>query len=129
MKHCKQGHLGKRDASGHCYPCEAARQRKRYQQPKVKEAVQQRNKLRSHGLLAAAFEQMVEQQNRRCAICYQLKDLCIDHDHRTGLIRALLCRDCNSRVLPLVEDQWYLIISAKQYLYKYSTYEGVTGRA
>lgn len=36
-------------------------------------------------------------QEGKCAICRVSKELCLDHDHRTGLARGLLCRSCNQR--------------------------------
>jgi len=36
-------------------------------------------------------------QDGRCAICgCQDSDLVTDHDHETGLVRGLLCRQCNT---------------------------------
>ncbi len=43
--------------------------------------------------------QMYRDQRGRCKICKhrfsEPKDVCTDHDHTTGYIRALLCRNCN----------------------------------
>ena len=47
------------------------------------------------------FNSMLLQQNNRCAICNESLDLtnpkkvCIDHDHSTGKVRGILCRNCN----------------------------------
>jgi hypothetical protein len=30
-----------------------------------------------------------------CAMCWRTHALVLDHDHRTGLVRGLLCRRCN----------------------------------
>lgn len=41
-------------------------------------------------------------QKDKCAICLRSfkrmssKEICLDHDHKTGYIRAVLCRGCNS---------------------------------
>ncbi len=37
-------------------------------------------------------------QGRKCALCGQTmkaSDACLDHDHVSGAIRAVLCRNCN----------------------------------
>ncbi len=37
-------------------------------------------------------------QGRNCAVCGQIMkpaDACLDHDHKSGAIRAVLCRNCN----------------------------------
>jgi hypothetical protein len=51
------------------------------------------------------YRTLFVQQNGVCAICreagrtaYRGKDLCVDHDHRTGRVRALLCGYCNSAI-------------------------------
>lgn len=52
------------------------------------------------------FHQLLEAQDGCCAICdrppkkYRFN---IDHCHKTHLIRALLCVNCNTNLLPLVE--------------------------
>lgn len=60
---------------------------------------------RYHGIDVPSYQSMIEAQNNQCAICgkeetRKLKGnvmrLCVDHNHRTGKIRALLCHDCNS---------------------------------
>ena len=42
---------------------------------------------------------ILSQQDNRCALCHEgiaeLKDACLDHDHKTGFIRGVLCRNCN----------------------------------
>lgn len=46
------------------------------------------------------FNHMMAQQNSVCAICREpsSETLHIDHDHKTGRVRALLCRHCNSAI-------------------------------
>lgn len=37
--------------------------------------------------------------NGRCAVCKQIptgRGFCVDHDHRTGRTRGLLCTSCNT---------------------------------
>lgn len=41
---------------------------------------------------------LAKRQNFECAICPQKLTVatgCLDHDHSTGLIRGVLCRNCN----------------------------------
>ena len=41
-------------------------------------------------------EQISNVQGNLCAICQQpMQEKCLDHDHKTGLIRSVLCRNCN----------------------------------
>ena len=45
---------------------------------------------------------LTNNQNGICAICYRdlsklkSRDICLDHNHDTGRIRAVLCRSCNA---------------------------------
>lgn len=58
------------------------------------------------GLPIERYEAMIEAQQGKCAICACVpKDaLCVDHDHLTGNIRALLCRKCNAGIGLLGDD-------------------------
>lgn len=41
-------------------------------------------------------DEIANVQRNLCAICQQSMDeRCLDHDHKTGLIRSVLCRNCN----------------------------------
>lgn len=63
-------------------------------------AATRRHKLRSYGITPEVFQFMRDRQNNTCAICLtpfgdDPKNCCIDHDHQTGAVRALLCKCCN----------------------------------
>lgn len=69
---------------------------------------------RKYGIDAATYEKMLVAQNRRCAICGEeeklksngidIDNLSVDHDHRTGKIRGLLCHHCNRGIGLFGED-------------------------
>ncbi len=61
---------------------------------------------KAYGIGYDQFEKMLAAQNGRCAICRSLpkvKFLSVDHCHKTGTVRGLLCDDCN-RGLGLFRD-------------------------
>jgi hypothetical protein len=61
-------------------------------------------------------------QNGLCAICEQPPDkkpLGIDHNHKTGKVRELLCHKCNSAIGLLNEDT-IIIQKVLEYLKKHS---------
>src|SRR5262245_33006952 len=63
-------------------------------------AAEQAKHLARYDLTVEQKEAMRADQSGRCAICRTefatLSDACVDHDHVTGAVRALLCDPCNS---------------------------------
>ena len=54
------------------------------------------------GVTDAEYAAMLERQGRGCAICGstpKTRRLHVDHDHRTGRVRGLLCFTCNNRIV------------------------------
>ena len=101
---------------------------KRYRQSeKGKLVVQRRHKLKRHGVTLPEYKEMLVSQNDVCAICGEpetsthkgttgtLRELAIDHDHKTNKIRGLLCRKCNIGIALLGEDL-DILASATSYL-------------
>lgn len=59
-------------------------------------ASQRRSKLRlKYGLTLEQYEAMEQAQGGRCAICGDVTTLSIDHCHKSGQVRKLLCNGCN----------------------------------
>jgi Recombination endonuclease VII len=76
------------------------------------------------------FSYMLEAQDGRCAICNDpllegKGGLAVDHNHRTGQIRAILCNACNSTIGWCDEDPARLR-AIIQYL---EQHQGVTSNA
>jgi hypothetical protein len=77
-----------------------------------------RSRLGKYRLKVDEYEALVERQMGICAICLQApsdEQLLIDHDHRTGVVRGLLCRRCNT-LLGQARDLPYVLENALQYL-------------
>jgi hypothetical protein len=81
------------------------------------------------GMTLEQYEAMHAAQNGLCAICHKkerVKDrtgaiqrLSVDHNHATGLVRKLLCGQCNRGIGMFCEDP-ELLISAAAYLKSFS---------
>ena|ERR1035441_6471333 len=72
-------------------------------------------RLRKHGLTHDEYINLVNQQNGLCAICDDALATDIDHDHETGVVRGLLCNNCN-RGLGCFRDNLIFLQSAIEYL-------------
>lgn len=79
---------------------------------------------KSYNLSLEDYRSILESQNGVCVICGKeetlklrgvTKPLHVDHNHRTGKVRGLLCNECNSG-LGRFKDNIELLQSAIQYL-------------
>lgn len=70
---------------------------------------------RKYGITSAHYDEMVEAQGGKCAVCDEERKLVIDHCHRSGKVRALLCDRCN-RLLGVADDQIDLLKAAIAFL-------------
>lgn len=59
--------------------------------------------------------QLFELRKKGCEVCQSHARLGIDHDHKTGRIRGVLCNRCNL-ALGYVDDNLVLLNSLKAYL-------------
>jgi thymidylate synthase len=60
------------------------------------------------------YPQMIEDTNGRCTICQVTSgNLVIDHDHKTGKIRGLLCDRCNHALGHFRDNQTYMTRAIK----------------
>lgn len=73
------------------------------------------NRQWNYGITPEQYERMVIEQDGKCAICEEKQPLLVDHDHRTGKLRKLLCRKCNS-LLGMCDDNTDKLQKAAAYL-------------
>lgn len=103
-------HKGHKDGlSSHCKSCKAEKDREYWSSvPKGERTSRQRNTMLRHryGISACEYDEMLASQNGCCAICFgtDIRRLAVDHDHRTGMVRQLLCSKCNLAIGYLNDD-------------------------
>lgn len=74
---------------------------------------------RKYGITEEDYEDLKLSQNGRCAICRnkpRTRALAVDHDHKTGEIRGLLCSRCNHGLLGHAYDSVEMLKRALDYL-------------
>jgi hypothetical protein len=110
---------GKDGLNSRCHSCVSAvrvarraadpdarvKEREYENRPEVLARIRKKRAGRLYGISAAEYDRLVEDQGGKCAVCREVpkKNLCIDHDHASGKVRALLCYPCNV-ALGLVND-------------------------
>lgn len=107
-------------------PCKVEKEQKN--QRKLERLRTKKLKTR-YGLSLDDDEKMLIDQNGVCAICNEketvidfrynkLRRLSIDHCHKTGKVRSLLCSRCNT-VIGLIKESDFIINNIKNYLEKH----------
>lgn len=106
----------------YCKPCDCARHK----------GIHNPVKLRAHklkvrfNLTQGQYDKMFLVQGGVCAICKKpetrmdntgerVRALAVDHDHKTGIVRQLLCGSCNY-IIGCAKDDADLLQSASEYL-------------
>lgn len=105
----------------HCKPCVIKREQERYRaNPRQKRDDDWSRRLKQiFGLSESDYFSMLNAQGGVCAICLGPqqagKRMAVDHCHKTGKVRGLLCTMCNSAIGKLKDDP-ALIQRALDYL-------------
>lgn len=76
--------------------------------------------IKKFGITVLDYKKIYAEQHGNCAICgksqsNQKQRMCIDHSHKTGKVRGLLCTHCN-KGLGMFEDSIDVLLSAVSYL-------------
>ncbi|WP_308426487.1 endonuclease VII domain-containing protein [Streptomyces fuscichromogenes] len=70
---------------------------------------------RSYGLNEAERDELIASQGGVCCICQSAPAVHVDHCHKTGRVRGVLCFNCNSAI-GLLRDNPETINRAADYL-------------
>lgn len=99
--------------------------------PEVQTQIWERNLWKNYKMTAAEFNDLWKSQNGKCGICEvdllprgrQNNSVAVDHNHKTGAVRGLLCHACN-RAIGLFKDNPKILQSAAKYLEDRGHYGG-----
>jgi hypothetical protein len=97
-----------------------ARSKKYYAEHRTER--QQYSRKKSYGISSEEYDLLYDEQDGCCAICGKhqselTKALHVDHDHITGKIRGLLCKNCNI-LLGAADDDITILLNSINYLSK-----------
>lgn len=92
-----------------CNPC---------QKKTRQDAARDRRLRETYGITLVEYNELLAAQEHRCYICQRKPryNMDVDHDHKTGLVRGLLCKLCNRRLLPSCRDNPHTLLMALSYL-------------
>ena len=68
------------------------------------------------GITEAQYSKLLKEQNGVCFVCQTLprgRRLAVDHDHKTGEIRGLLCYYCNKYIVGRNKNPVWLLRAAE----------------
>lgn len=116
-KNEEEFYKNKTTRDGLCCECKACRSRiskeffvKYYLKKPYNYEEDKNRKLKyTYGISLEIYKELLESQNGKCAICGTNSTgkrfaFHVDHDHKTGKVRGLLCSNCNSGIGNLRDD-------------------------
>jgi hypothetical protein len=106
-----------------CKDCLKTESKKYRDTEEHREYDRKRNLKRRYGVDYNEYIQLHNEQEGRCKICTDFiyternsdNQAVVDHDHETGEVRGLLCRDCNTGI-GMLKDDANILESAIKYL-------------
>jgi len=106
-------------AKTYCKDCCSSRTRNNYNYEKQREYLLKKK----YGITTEKYDKMLSEQDYKCYICHKHEDkldrsLAVDHCHKTGKVRGLLCGNCN-RFLGQIDDNVNIAERLLNYLNKH----------
>lgn len=120
-KLCINGHIDKRyTTTKQCCTCSYQKARRWAKANPEKLISKYREK--KYGITTKEVTKLTELQDNRCAVCENIfkntRNINVDHNHKTGKIREILCIKCNT-MLGLADDNIEILEKAIKYLKKH----------
>ena len=118
IKDLEEFHRDKNKKLGRRYYCKECANRDQKKFNKNRNSIYNRNSYlnRVYNINETKYNELYQAVDGCCEICGKFKrKLFIDHDHKTGRIRGLLCLKCNAGI-GLLQDSPKIINNALKYL-------------
>lgn len=79
---------------------------------------------KKYGITLKQWKAMLKRQGGKCPICGKLQSeskstFHVDHNHKTGAVRAILCGYCNRRLMCYIHDNPKRAIGLAVYLMRH----------
>jgi Recombination endonuclease VII len=100
----------------YCKPCHTAKGKETY--TRLYGSTREYHLRRRYGIGQADVDRMLVEQEDKCAGCDKPDPEHVDHDHATGLVRGMLCFNCN-QALGNVRDSVPVLDRLAAYLVKH----------
>ena len=94
----------------------------RYIQGKCEDCARSTNYFRKYGITIETYNEMLKKQNFKCKFCNNSdsgretdRNLIVEHNHKNGNVRGLVCHKCNS-IIEKIENNFDKIYKFKRYI-------------
>src|SRR5690606_39013190 len=111
------------------YSVSEAKRGKTSGKARCRACVAEANRIRRYNLKKGQYTEIVDTQNGECAICGVIlkrkntgdawSSPVVDHDHKSGAVRGVLCQECNLALGHLADDPM-IIARACSYILKHA---------
>lgn len=73
--------------------------------PEKRKAARKRHNNKSrYGFTEEEYQAFLDSRGRKCEVCGDDRKPCVDHCHKTDIVRGVLCGGCNTSLGQLKED-------------------------
>ncbi len=97
---------GKKGRGAYCRPCHSVHSQATT--TRLHGSTRQYHLKRRYGMTEADFDRVLAEQGGVCAICGAADPRHVDHDHRSGGVRGILCFTCNGGLGLFRDSELYL---------------------
>jgi hypothetical protein len=102
-----QKNLHARDSEARNRQLERSKKYRELNPEKYKLGIRNATLKKKYGITIEEYNSMLATQNNQCAVCFDApkhQRLHVDHNHKTGKVRGLLCQACNVSIGKMKES-------------------------